>query len=79
MLAHIEHVQFSYGPISSNALWLVWTISSTPSSLQYSSRNWIISGNLNVVSTCISGKGSLPGAKAFTARCSSTDESFPTE
>ena len=37
------------------------------------------SGKLWPVSTCITGKGTRPGVKAFTARCSITIESLPPE
>ena len=37
------------------------------------------SGKLCPVSTCMTGKGSLHGANAFTARCSITTESLPPE
>ena len=38
-----------------------------------------MSWNFHCVSTCISGKGILPGAKALRARCSMTEESLPME
>ncbi len=59
--------------------WLVCTNSLKPISLAIRSRNWIISRNLKVVSTCISGKGIGPGAKAFWANRNSTEESLPME
>ena len=45
-----------------------------PSRAAVSSRNAIISRNFQVVSTCSSGNGGLPGAKAFCATCSITLE-----
>ena len=54
-------------------------MSRAPTAFAISSRNSIIARNLYVVSTCSSGKGIGPGWKAFCARRSMTDESFPIE
>ena len=43
------------------------------------SRYSMTSSKLCPVSTCITGKGKLPGRKALTARCKRTAESFPPE
>ena len=56
---------------------LVCTVRSRPSSRAVRSRNSIISWNFQVVSMCSTGNGTLPGAKALTARCSRTEESLP--
>ena len=55
----------------------VWTLRSRSCSRAIRSRNSIISRNFQVVSMCRTGKGTLAGAKALTARCSRTDESLP--
>ncbi|MNG32622.1 hypothetical protein D3C84_1186830 [compost metagenome] len=58
---------------------LTCTSSSSPRRDAVWSRNVIISRNFQVVSTCSKGKGGLPGAKAFIARCSITALSLPME
>ena len=59
--------------------WLMCTISLQPVSSARRSRNSVISRNFHVVSTCISGIGGGAGWKALSIRCSSTEESLPTE
>ncbi|MOA23644.1 hypothetical protein D3C78_1442760 [compost metagenome] len=58
---------------------LMCTSSSRPRRSAVWSRKAIISRNFQVVSTCSRGKGGLPGAKAFIARCSMTALSLPME
>src|SRR5689334_15088024 len=55
------------------------TIRRSPSSATRASRKAITSSKLWPVSMCTSGKGNLPGRKAFSARRSSTTESLPPE
>src|SRR3954464_6867711 len=55
------------------------TMRSRPGSATARSRNSITSGKLCPVSTCITGNGTRPGAKAFAARCDNTIESLPPE
>ena len=58
---------------------LTWTSSSIPCASAVRSRNSYISGNFQVVSTWSSGNGGGDGWNALRARCSRTEESFPTE
>jgi hypothetical protein len=55
------------------------TIRRSPSSATRASRKEMTSSKLWPVSMCTSGKGNLPGRKAFSARRSSTTESLPPE
>ena len=57
----------------------MWTISSRPRALTVRSRNSYMSRNFHVVSMWRSGNGGLPGWKAFRARWTMTELSFPVE